>query len=167
MQPSHDAPVTRRGVGATSAIGLPNRVIRTGRFVRSTCLTTAQHEALSLETGIVFMWVNGERSGRSQGRSCRDASPCVRGLTPAHGAEVGCFKCRDRGGLAIEGEELDLEGLAASVNVHDYAHVPGLEAEFGERFRENHLLTFADHVRGADRTPVPSETPINRSPGTV
>lgn len=150
MQPSHDVPVTRLGVGTTSAMGLPNRVISTGRFVRSTRLTTAQHEALSFETGIDFMWANGDRSGRSQGRSRGDASPCVRDFTPAHGTDVACFECRDRRGLAIECEELDLEGLAAPVNVHDYAHVPGLEAELGERFRENDLLMFADHDRAAE-----------------
>ena len=128
IQPSHDVPVTRRAIGTTTAMGLPNRVISTGRFVCSARLTTAQHEALSFETGIDFTLANGERSGRSQGRSGRDPPACVRDLALADCAYVIRFERRDSRGLAVECEELDLEGLAASVNVHDYAHVPGLEA---------------------------------------
>jgi hypothetical protein len=41
--------------GTTSATGLPNRVMRTGRFVFLTCSITAKHVALNFEIGISFM----------------------------------------------------------------------------------------------------------------
>ena len=41
--------------GTTSATGLPNRVMRTGRFVFLTCSRTAKHVALNFEIGISFM----------------------------------------------------------------------------------------------------------------
>jgi hypothetical protein len=46
---------------------LPNRVISTARLVRFTRLSTAQHAALSFETGMVFMRANDNRSGRPLG----------------------------------------------------------------------------------------------------
>ncbi|HXA19807.1 MAG TPA: hypothetical protein VN380_22680 [Thermoanaerobaculia bacterium] len=41
--------------GTTSATGLPNRVMRTGRFVFLTCSRTAEHVTLNFEIGISFM----------------------------------------------------------------------------------------------------------------
>jgi YD repeat-containing protein len=40
--------------GTTSATGLPNRVMRTGRLVFRTCSRTARHVALNFEIGVSF-----------------------------------------------------------------------------------------------------------------
>jgi len=59
----------------------------------------------------------------------------MRDVAPAHGTNMSSLERRDCRGLAIEREELDLECLAALVNVNDDTHIPGLEAMLGERRR--------------------------------
>lgn len=78
----------------------------------------------------------------------------MRDLAFSDRTDIGCLECRDGRGLPVERQKLDLEGLAAPMNVDYDAYVPGLEAELPERFCENDLLVLAGHDLAADSIPL-------------